>query len=834
MYVTACRYGIGVALLAALLSQAPAQDGRQPPKEDEPPTEEAPKKEKARKGAKKEAQPKKDDSYRQFFRQPESVADYWRALQFELEVGRPDLAARHLQGLMSRTPTEGELIELEEEQGMTNILRLRLVRKWDEDAKIDKQAKDNVERLIRETAAALEKQLSNKERIAKFVKNLASGEPEERAFALRELFRSGSRMIPEYVARLQEARGEERAHLLAALPQLGDDTVPPLLAALDIEDRVLRVDLIDVLEKRADRRAVPYLWYLAGSEKIAREVRAKAEEALVNLLRTKVDLLPAPKAALTKEAENYYRHQVPFPDPRRVQVWRWDGKEIVSATIPASRAEEFYGLRFARQALDLDPGYAPAQNVFLSIALDKAVEPLGLDQPLSKIPPGINELLASVNPELVTAVLQRALSERRTGVILEAARALGALAEVRANRSAAGQDPALVQALKYPDRRVQLVAADALLRIPGASQVAAKSRIVEVLRRTAASDPVSKVLIADGNRERATLIADAVRKAGFEPVTAVTGRDALRAVRTAADIDVMLIDQGIIDPDVTHLLAQLRGDMDAGLVPIFITEAPAAPAKQAGVDTSAAGATRSRIASEIANRRTADYERADERLRQLAKQYPRVWVVAATTDVNKLKVQFGERIGEDMGRPFTDADQKNPIAAADDRLKRLIAERKDHADRALIWLGRLAQTENAGFDLRPATDALASALRAGGHGDAATFATIEALGRLPGEKAQVALADFVLDARRPPEQRAAAAAELTRHIQQFGTLLATAQLRALEALSRTADADPGLRASAASVLGARRPDIRTTGQRLRDYVPPPLAAPAQPPTKEKD
>src|SRR5437588_281845 len=138
MHLIACRYGIGVAFLAALLSQAPAQEDRQPPKEDEPAKEEAPKKEKAKKGAKKEAQPKKDESYRQFFRQPESVADYWRALQFELEVGRPDLAARHLQGLMSRKPTETELIELEEEQGMSNILRLRLVRKWDDDPKIDK------------------------------------------------------------------------------------------------------------------------------------------------------------------------------------------------------------------------------------------------------------------------------------------------------------------------------------------------------------------------------------------------------------------------------------------------------------------------------------------------------------------------------------------------------------------------------------------------------------------------------------------------------------------------------------------------------------------------
>src|SRR5215831_3866971 len=323
MKETACRYAIGVAFLAALLAQAPAQDDRQPPKEGAPPQEEAPAKEKAKKGAKKDRTPKKDDSYRQFFRQPESVADFWRALDFELEVGRPDLAAKHLQGLMNRKPTEAELVDLEEEQGMTNILRLRNVRKWDDDPKIDKQAKDNVEKLVRETTAALEKQLSNRERIAKFVKNLASGEPEERTYAIKELYRSGARMIPAYVERLRDAEGAERVNLTTALPRLGDDTVPPLLAALDIDDRALRTDLIQVFQKRADRRAVPYLWYLSGSERMPPEVRSRAREALAALLRTSITSLQSPKVALTEEAEKYYKHQVRFPDPRRVTVWRW-------------------------------------------------------------------------------------------------------------------------------------------------------------------------------------------------------------------------------------------------------------------------------------------------------------------------------------------------------------------------------------------------------------------------------------------------------------------------------------------------------------------------------
>ena len=46
----------------------------------------------------------------------------------------------------------------------------------------------------------------------------------------------------------------------------------------------------------------------------------------------------------------------------------------------------------------------------------------------------------------------------------------------------------LVKALDYPDRRVQLAAADALLRLPSTNVHTAHARIVEVLRRALAAD----------------------------------------------------------------------------------------------------------------------------------------------------------------------------------------------------------------------------------------------------------------------------------------------------------------------------------------------------------
>ena len=72
--------------------------------------------------------------------------------------------------------------------------------------------------------------------------------------------------------------------------------------------------------------------------------------------------------------------------PGPVTFWKWDGKQLVSQTLSSSQAEELHGLHFAGQGVKLDPGYEPAQVVFLSLALDKAIERVGITEPLTKAP----------------------------------------------------------------------------------------------------------------------------------------------------------------------------------------------------------------------------------------------------------------------------------------------------------------------------------------------------------------------------------------------------------------------------------------------------------------
>jgi CheY-like chemotaxis protein len=773
-----CRYGITVAFLMALFAPARGQDNRL------------------------------------FFKKPETVPEFFRAIQYELEVGKYDLAAEFLDGFLAKNPTDEDLIQLEEKYGISAFLRLLAIDKWVDDAKANAEFKKKAATLVERVGDVVRKNLADPKRLAKFIKNL-SGTPEERAYSLAQFRKAGPYAVPPLIEELIQTKDDRELHatILDVLARLPRNALPPLLAALDMPDAQIRAELLSVLDRRADPNAVPYLWYLAGAPNQPSSLRSTARALLARLVGVVPDKLPDPKAGLVQEAERYYQHKVSFVNPDKVPVWRWEGKGLVENVVPASKAEEYFGLRFARQALDIDPAYRPAQVVFLSLALEKAYEQAGgVDRPLSSLPE-VRELLTTVNPDLVYAILERGLKDRRLPVILGAVIALGDLQDVRAAGGAGQATSALVQALYYPDRRVQFAAAETLLRLPGLTEprdrpvadgskraaalpaMPAKARVVEVLRRALLTDTQPKALVAYSNEDLANAVASGVRAAGFEPVVVRTGRAALRRLEEAGDIDIILLDADLPDPMLPNLIAQLRADVNAGLLPIIVT----APTEK--VERTQRRQPDGRLGNVLETVRTDRVERLQAQLAP----YRNVWVMPATIDPETLKRVLPERIADAVGRPLSEE------------------ERKKRAERAIDLLRTLAVGEVRGYDVRPAARAILEALRSD---ELARSGGIEAASRLPGREPQSALATLVLTPNRPATLREIAAKGLVRHIQQHGMLLTDAQAQALTALLPTVE-EPNLKASVALVVGNLRPTAAQSGVRLRGYTPSLEVAPAK-------
>ncbi len=736
---------------------------------------------------------KAEDEYRLFIKRPESIFDYWAAMKFEMRLGKFDLAGLHLKLLLDkyeRTPEEGskDLLKIEAAEGLADILKLRAVKKWSDHPPFQKEAVENVEKFLDRLTEAVEKHLSDPDRIQKFIKRLDASTPEERAFARLQLMKSGVRAVPYLVESLRVNVGKslyDRVRDLMA--EMDSDTVPGYLEMLraananEAKELEPRLTLIKLTVERGDKRIVPYLWHMSAAPQYPLPVRRAAQQALQAFLKVDVVNLPPAKFALTDLANDYYYHRVRFPT-KSVKLWPWDGKQIatkpVELTLP--QAEEFFGMRYARQALDLDAKYQPAQVVLLNLMLERSLEP-DLDQLLLKpLPPNFKNLLVTLDPEMLGVVLDKALDDHKAPAIIALVQALGDRGDARAAKLGAGDVPrGLLRALYYPDRRVQFAAAQAALHmasVPGAASI----RVVDIFRRFLGSDPaVPRALAVYVPGGKGAEMRQYLKAAGYETTIVNDVKQAFAKLHASADYDVIVVHRAVPPGELPFVLAQLGGDKDVGGLPVLIVtaqEKDAAVAKLAPHYRAAAGISAPALAL------------ADE-----------------------LKARIEALTKSSQGAKLT------------------VDERKEFSRAALDALWRMARGEYTGYDVRPAETSIYYALRSP---DQAPLA-LETLSRLPGTALQHRLAGVVLDQTRG-KLRVAAAHELGRHMQKYGLLLGKKYVTDLRQMFQTAD-DATLKGELAVVVGLMRtPTPQQIGAQLSQFRPDVPAPPVEKKEKEKE
>src|SRR5207248_1456946 len=144
---------------------------------------------------------------------------------------------------------------------------------------------------------------------------------EERAYAFAQLHRARGRAAPYLLEKLKTVEDTKRQRLLALMVKLEPDIMPPLFEALNARDAKdakanvdLRLSLLELIRRRGDKRAIPYLWNLAESKKYPELVRRQATATLASLLGTDPKQLPPAKVVLTQQAERLAEHRAKFRD----------------------------------------------------------------------------------------------------------------------------------------------------------------------------------------------------------------------------------------------------------------------------------------------------------------------------------------------------------------------------------------------------------------------------------------------------------------------------------------------------------------------------------------
>jgi CheY-like chemotaxis protein len=777
---------------------------------------------------------------------PQKPAEFWRAIRHETDQARYDLAAELVKQLLATNPDDKAWLTLAEEFGLAQFLRLRAVDNWAIDPrltpgqkkKVQEEARANVETLIAKIAGAYKSQLTNPDRIAKLAGKL-SATPEERSFAIVEIKKAGAGAIPTLIALLRNKPDPEpRGDMLSALSELDTETVQPLLAAFDGADDALRLDLLMSLRNRKDFLALPneavsdpgptVLFWSANPQ--ANESLRNYATTLAGLLyKAPLNKLPEARATLTAAAEKLYLHQTKLvpttandTGAKALPIYRWEGDTLKPGNFTPSQVEEYLGLRYAKWALTLDPSHEPAQVVFLSLATEKAFERAGLEAPLAKSAAGVHDLLVTASPATLTKVLDQALKAQRSAVALGAVQALGARADRDAVTAAPkGGVPILVRALDYADRRVQLAAAEAILNAPGSLDASVKTKAIDVLRRALANEgaasPQPKALLGDPDPTHRDQLTLAFQKAGYQVTAVATGREVVRRLAQASDIDLIVLDSHLPGPLLPDVLGQLKADVRAGALPVVliaptvasVAAGPALPVNLARYEMPSRARVRAdanRVEQTLANELTNAKQIAH--LQQMAKVHPLARVIR---------------------EPFVAAQVESELAAAfaDVAVQPLSAnERKDFARRAAVAFRKLAAD---GVKVDAAAAEILLALK---NAELAPL-LIPVASTLPTAAAQQALANVLNDPSQSAELRALAGAAVAKHVQAHGLLLTKDhQTRLTEQFAAEKNAD--VHAQISAVLGALKPNAANSGARLLQYAPPtpsggPKAEPVPPP-----
>ncbi|MBX9585128.1 MAG: hypothetical protein K2X87_32885 [Gemmataceae bacterium] len=526
-------------------------------------------------------------------------AELFAQVQARIAEGKYDLAALFLQVLVDSNPPDQFFLSVVTDDrpgvqfGGTAFRNLRNVPRWSDDPQLDRQARANVETLIKRATDATEKLLRNPARVTRFVRNLGET-PEEREFAVVELRRTGDYAVPFMVEALRDKTSPAvTAGVLGAIPRLDVASAAAWVAALDGLDAENRYGVASALASRPDALTLtqtaqtdltPALWRMSGNPDNSPAIREFARRTLEALVRgadrkdPAAELVALARPFADRKARYLAASTNPDGSPAAVPVWTWneaDRKLAKQDAVPPHQADEYFGLRYARWALELRPEYEPAQALILAIAADKAME-RGRFGELARTDPAVYRLLADAPAVVLTDLLDRALAEKRTGLVLAMTQVLGDRAE-RAPATAAPGKPSLYErALDYPDPRVQLAAASALLRSPAGVDPKLRPRVVDVLRRAAAVDPAppgtakGQVLLADPDRRRADIVAAYLRAMGLGVDLYGTGRDLLRRATRSADYDLIVLDRHVGGPEVRDLVAQLRADRGTARVPVVV------------------------------------------------------------------------------------------------------------------------------------------------------------------------------------------------------------------------------------------------------------------------
>lgn len=482
-------------------------------------------------------------------------------------IDQRDLARSNAQALLDRGLDPQDILALVEDSGEVQRFEETVLR-----AQRVPQLEDVAARLLRMYEQG---HLERARAASEISRNIGflTGTQRQRLLARERLVTAGEYATPQLLEALLQRRDSQlSAQVAQVFVDMGRQAVIPLGTALPDLDPSSQELVVPILGNIPYRTSLPFLYELHRTTGV-NEVRRACERAITRITGS---FSPGRNLAGLYEglAELYYNESATvtsFPGEDQQLLWSFNpGVGLFATPIRTEVFHEAMAMRFTEHALRLDENYMPALALWIAANFSRELNtPAGYDNPAygAERRDAMYYAVAS-GSAVVERVLARAIDDRHTMLARRAIAAIERTAGGAGLWTGTAERRPLLEALRYPNRRVQYEAAMALGAAKPREEFQGSDRVVPILASAIRDAGARYAVVVAADAERQQSLADVLRRRGFTVVASVRRlADGEQAIAEAPGIDLVLSD--LPTDSTSRLIDEVRGRARLGATPVL-------------------------------------------------------------------------------------------------------------------------------------------------------------------------------------------------------------------------------------------------------------------------
>jgi hypothetical protein len=410
---------------------------------------------------------------------------------------------------------------------------------------------------------------------------MLSGDMRQRSVARERLLFAGEYAVPKlfstYFAGSDVATNAEIRRILV---ELGRHSVMPLVTALPQLNPAQQQQVCAILGDLPQTQSLPYLYDLASTTKND-NVKAAAETAIHNISGAVNAQMPIAER-YNDLAEAYMKGSpslMTFPNDANQLVWDYQpGTGLTFQGVDTRVFPQTMAMKVSERALAKDAESTRAVSTWIAANFSRELRsPEGYENPVyGKDHRDAMYYAVAAGPGIGQNVLGKAIDASDTPLVR---RALAAL-EKTAGRDLwkAYQDPSvrkpLLEALKYPNRRVQTEAAIDIATADPKDPFEGAPSVVRQLGSTIRDASAKYALVVAPTTELQQNASELLRKNGFTVLPPATSIDEVRqAIADSPGVDIIVANR-LPSQQSGDLIAQSQSDARLRATPILAIVTP--------------------------------------------------------------------------------------------------------------------------------------------------------------------------------------------------------------------------------------------------------------------